>query len=76
VLGRRLRTRGLCGACFGSTLGSRSGQLAVVVRSAPVILLIHRHARVRRVAVPVIAAAVTAAGLYWFVERVVTSLAA
>ena len=71
----QLSTKGLVSALFGYNLGVEIGQLAVVLLLAPAILLIHRHARVRRVAVPVIAAAVTAAGLYWFVERVAGRLA-
>ncbi len=71
----QLSTTGLVSALFGYNLGVELGQLAVVVLLAPGILLIHRHARVRRVAVPAIAAAVSAAGLYWFVERVVGNLA-
>ena len=49
--------------------GVELGQLAIVLLIAPPILLLQRWPRAHHVVVRVLAAAICAAGLYWFVER-------
>ena len=58
-------------ALFGYNAGVELGQLAIVLAIAPPILLLQRRPRAHRAVVRVLAAAICAAGLYWFVERIV-----
>jgi hypothetical protein len=65
-----LSTPEMVSALFGYNLGVELGQIAIVLAIAPPILLLQRRPRAHRVVVRVLAAAICAAGLYWFVERI------
>lgn len=56
-------------ALFGYNLGVELGQVAIVLVTAPLVMLLYRGPRARRLVVPAIGAAIFVAGIYWFVER-------
>ena len=56
-------------ALFGYNLGVELGQLAIVLVTAPLVLLLYRSPRTRRFVVPAAGAAIFLAGMYWFVQR-------
>ncbi len=61
-------------ALFGYNLGVELGQIAIVLVLAPLILLLARRPQAHRLVVRVIAAAIFAAGLYWFAQRIIDSM--
>ncbi|MEJ7601764.1 MAG: HupE/UreJ family protein [Kofleriaceae bacterium] len=56
-------------ALFGYNLGVELGQVAIVLVTTPVVMLLYRKPRTRRLIVPGLGIAIFAAGMYWFVER-------
>ena len=65
-----LPTGDLITALFGYNLGVELGQVAIVLVTAPLVILLYRSPRWRRLVVPAIGAAIFVAGMYWFVQRV------
>jgi hypothetical protein len=63
-----LPTRELVPALLGYNLGVELGQVAIVLAAAPLVLTLHRHRRLHPI-VRGLAAAICAAGVYWFVQR-------
>lgn len=59
----------LAAALLGYNTGVELGQLAIVLAIAPLVLLLQRRPRAHRAVVRTVAGAITAAGLYWFVQR-------
>lgn len=59
-------------ALFGYNLGVELGQLAIVLVTAPVILVLQRYPRVHPWVVRVGAACIFTAGMYWFLQRLTT----
>ena len=59
----------LAKALFGFNAGVELGQLAIVAAIAPAVLLLQRRPRLHALFVRALAAAILAAGLYWFVAR-------
>lgn len=57
-------------ALLGYNTGVEVGQLAIVAAIAPLILVLQRRPRLHRAVVRACAAAICAAGLYWFVQRI------
>lgn len=68
--GLELSAGGRAFALVGYNLGVELGQLAIVLVAAPLVILVHRELRVRRVVVPALAGAITLAGVFWFMQRV------
>jgi len=67
----RLSTPEMVKALFGYNAGVELGQLAIVLAIAPGVLLLQRRPALQHVVVRVLAAAIFAAGMYWFVRRLV-----
>jgi hypothetical protein len=63
-----LSTGDLVSALFGYNLGVELGQVAIVLAAAPLILTLQRHRRFHPI-VRGLAAAIFAAGVYWFFQR-------
>jgi hypothetical protein len=59
----------LARALFGFNAGVELGQLAIVAAIAPLVLLLQRRPRLHALVMRALAAAILAAGLYWFVAR-------
>jgi hypothetical protein len=64
-----LSRAGTAKARLGFNLGVELGQELIVVIVAPILWLLYRNARIKRVMVPVGAAAIFAIGSCWFVQR-------
>jgi len=64
-----LQAPDLLAALFGYNAGVELGQIAIVLAIAPLVLVLQRRPRAHRAVVRALAAAICAAGLYWFVER-------
>ena len=64
-----LPTPALLRALLGFNAGVELGQLAIIAVIAPLVLLMQRWPRVHTVVMRALAAAILAAGLFWFVER-------
>src|SRR5690606_21548682 len=60
---------GMVKALLGYNLGVELGQVAIVLAIAPLILLLQRRPRAHHAVVRALAAAICAAGTYWFIER-------
>ena len=56
-------------ALVGFNLGVELGQEVVVLCVAPLLWLLYKIPRVRRIAAPVFAAGILVAALVWFVQR-------
>jgi hypothetical protein len=56
-------------ALLGFNLGVELGQIAIVVVTAPLVLLAHRNRRVRGIVLRALAAMIFIAGIYWFFVR-------
>jgi len=67
----QLSTPDLLAALFGFNAGVELGQLAILLVIAPGVLLLQRRPAVQHVVVRALAAAIFAAGMYWFVIRLV-----
>ena len=63
-----LPTRDMISALFGYNLGVELGQIAIVLAAAPLILHLQRHRRYHPI-VRCLSAAIFAAGVYWFFQR-------
>jgi hypothetical protein len=63
-----LPTGDLVSALFGYNLGVELGQVTIVLLAAPLILYLQRHRRFHPI-VRGLAAAIFAAGIYWFFQR-------
>ena len=66
-----LSTLEMVQALFGYNVGVELGQISIVLVIAPGVLLLQRRPRVQHATVRVLAVMIFAAGLYWFVERLV-----
>jgi hypothetical protein len=64
----RLPTGELVTALFGYNAGVELGQIAIVLIAAPILLPLRHHPRCRPV-LRGLAAAIFAAGIYWFIQR-------
>ena len=60
----------MAAALFGYNLGVELGQVVIALMIAPLVLYAHREGRVRFYVVRGVAAAIFAAGMYWFLVRV------
>ena len=56
-------------ALFGYNVGVELGQVAIVLVSAPLIMLLYRSPKWRRLVVPAVGATIFVAGMYWFLQR-------
>jgi len=63
-----LPARELVPALLGYNLGVELGQVAIVLAAAPLVLTLQRHRRLQPIARG-LAAAICAAGMYWFFQR-------
>ena len=63
------RSPDLVAALLGYNLGVELGQVAIVLAIAPLVLLLQRRPRAHHAVTRALAAAIFAAGMYWFVER-------
>jgi hypothetical protein len=66
-----LSTPEMVEALFGYNAGVELGQVAIVCVVAPLVLMLQRRPRLHHAVVRVLAAAICAAGMYWFVQRLV-----
>lgn len=66
-----LATPDLVAALLGYNLGVELGQVAIVLAIAPLVLLLQRRPRAHHAVTRALAAAIFAAGMYWFVERLI-----
>jgi hypothetical protein len=67
-----LSTGDMVTALFGYNLGVELGQVAIVLVTAPLVMLLYRSPRWCRAIVPAIGATIFVAGMYWFLERAFT----
>jgi len=74
LAGLDLSTSQMVKALFGFNLGVEIGQLILMVLIVPLVVLAHRNKRVEPYVIKGAAALICFAGLYWFVQRVMTAL--
>lgn len=74
LAGLELSTGQMVKALFGFNLGVELGQMILMVVLVPLVFLAHRNKRVEPYVIKGLAAAIGLAGIYWFVERVLTAL--
>ena len=75
LAGLDLSTKQMAKALFGFNLGVEIGQLILMVLIVPLVVLAHRNKRIEPYVIKGTAALICLAGLYWFVERVLSALA-
>jgi hypothetical protein len=72
--GLDLSTGQMAKALFGYNLGVELGQLALMVVLVPLVMLAHRNKKVGPYIIKGLAGLIFVAGMYWFLERVVSAL--
>jgi len=65
----QLTTRGKLVALFGFNLGVELGQLVIVLAVAPLVFLLHRHERIGKPVMRVVAGVIFLCGVYWLFQR-------
>ncbi len=74
LAGLELSTRQMVKALFGFNLGVELGQLILMGLLVPLVMLAHRNKRLEPYIIKSLAALIGLAGIYWFVERVLSAL--
>ncbi|MBA3462819.1 MAG: HupE/UreJ family protein [Deltaproteobacteria bacterium] len=72
--GLDLSTGQMAKALFGYNLGVELGQLALMVVLVPLVMLAHRNKKVGPYIIKGLAGLIFVAGMYWFIERVLSAL--